>query len=1338
MRRYLCLLALAAAACADPDAPTPASDVTDVSDVSDVADAVGDADVAADAEDAALDTEASPDALPEDVLDASPDVAPDASPDAPADVAPDRGPRCEAATCNNHGRCDDAAGAPVCACDAGYAGARCDACAAGAFPDGRGGCTTTPCEPNPCTAVDRARCTVGPMGAVCNCNSGTHEEAGRCVPDVACTATSCNGHGACSVDATGIRCACAAGYAGARCDGCAPTYHPDGTGGCTADPCRPSPCTAANRSVCVADGVSARCDCDRGYHLDGDRCAADEVCAAATCNGHGACSVTAGRAACVCAVGYAGARCDACAAGYHADGTGGCTGDPCLPNPCTTARRTVCVAMGAAAVCNCEAGYHLDGMGGCTNDPCLPDPCAARNLACRAAMGAAECYAPPCNDGNPCTDDALVMGRCTHSPRADGSACATDACTTGQRCAAGSCAGGTALRCDDGNPCTRDRCDPTTGCAAANDDALVPDDGVACTVDRCAAGRASHVATDAVCDDGRYCTGVERCTPGGAGADARGCVATMVPAAPAPDGACVTYVCDETTRTFVATTRAGMRCDDTIACTAGDACNADGACVGAYVAGCSAGGACGATTPLGAGINLLTARVRGTVTLNGAALPRTLTPAQVPSSNVSNLYLVAQDTGARHTIGYVYYPSGTTSYALVTNGDRVDANVPPGVYDLLFNHNVYTSSPTTASRQPTDPFPSGERLLRTNVVIGPGTNALNVDIPTTRVTGSITLGGAALPRTLTPAQVPSSNVSNLYLVARDTGARHTIGYVYYPSGTTSYALVTNGDRVDANIPPGVYDLLFNHNVYTSSPTTASKQPTDPFPSGERILRSAINVTGSAFTLDVDIPAARVTGTITLDGAALPRTLLPAQVPSSNVSNLYLVAQDTGARHTIGYVYYPSGTTSYALVTNGDRVDANIPPGTYDLLLNHNVYTSSPTTASRQPTDPFPSGERLLRTSVVIPPGASTLNVDIPTARVTGTVTLNGAALPRTLTSAQVPSSNVSNLYLVARDTGARHTIGYVYYPSGTTSYALVTNGDRIDANIPPGTYDLLFNHNIYTSSPTTASRQPTDPFPSGERVLRSGVVIAAGANTLNVDIVTSRVTGAITLAGAALPRTLTPAQVPSSNVSNLYLVARDTGARHTIGYVYYPSGSTSYALVTNGDRIDANIPPGTYDLLFNHNIYTSSPTTASRQPTDPFPSGERILRSAINVTGGAFTLDVDIPATRVTGTITLDGAALPRTLTPAQVPSSNVSNLYLVARDTGARHTIGYVYYPSGSTSYALVTNGDRFDANVLPGIYDLLLNHNVYTSSPTTASRQPTDPFPSGERLLRACVSVP
>lgn len=722
MRRYPLLLALAAAACADPDpSAAPRDAAPDVADVADVA--------AEPADDAAADTspdesaDAAPDAppdisAPDAPLDVTADLTADAAPDAPGDVAPDRGARCEASTCNGHGRCDDASGAPVCACDPAYAGARCDGCAAGAFPDGRGGCTTTPCDPNPCAAADRLRCTVGPMGAVCNCNSGTHEEGGRCAPDVTCNATSCNGHGACSVDAMGIRCVCAEGYAGARCDACAPTHHPDGAGGCTADPCRPSPCSTVHRTVCVAAGVTARCDCDRGYHLDGDRCVVDEACAAATCDGHGTCSVAAGRVSCACAAGYAGARCDACAVGYRPDGAGGCTNNPCLPNPCATPRRTVCVAMGATAVCSCDAGYHLDGMGGCTSDPCLPDPCAARNLACRNAAGVAECYAPPCNDNNPCTDDALVGGRCTQTPRPEGSACVTGACTTGQRCAAGACTGGTALRCDDGNPCTRDRCDATTGCAAANDDALVPDDGVACTVDRCAAGRATHAASDAACDDGRYCTGVERCTPGAPGVNAQGCVATAVPTAPAPDGPCVTYVCSEATRSFTATTRAGARCDDTLACTAGDVCNADGACVGAYVAGCTTGlGACGATTPLGASVNVLTARVQGTVTLGGAALPRTLTPAQVPSSNASYLYLVSRDTQVRHAVAYLYYPYGSSTYNLVTNGDRVDANVPPGTYDLLYSHNLSSSGTPTASRQPADPFPSGERILRACVSV---------------------------------------------------------------------------------------------------------------------------------------------------------------------------------------------------------------------------------------------------------------------------------------------------------------------------------------------------------------------------------------------------------------------------------------------------------------------------------------------------------------------------------------------------------------------------------------------------------------------------------------------
>ncbi len=46
-------------------------------------------------------------------------------------------------------------------------------------------------------------------------------------------------------------------------------------------------------------------------------------------------------------------------------------------------------------------------------------------------------------------------------------------------------------------------------------------------------------ATDAECSDGVFCNGVERCTPGATGADARGCASPTAPACPAPQ------TCDE-------------------------------------------------------------------------------------------------------------------------------------------------------------------------------------------------------------------------------------------------------------------------------------------------------------------------------------------------------------------------------------------------------------------------------------------------------------------------------------------------------------------------------------------------------------------------------------------------------------------------------------------------------------------------------------------------------------------------------------------------------------------------------------------------------------------------
>ncbi len=93
----------------------------------------------------------------------------------------------------------------------------------------------------------------------------------------------------------------------------------------------------------------------------------------------------------------------------------------------------------------------------------------------RSASGEADAIAPEppeppcrvdgeCDDDNPCTDDRCepTFG-CVFQPHLracdDG-----DRCTEGESCSAGRCVGGAPRACDDGDGCTADRCDPEAGC----------------------------------------------------------------------------------------------------------------------------------------------------------------------------------------------------------------------------------------------------------------------------------------------------------------------------------------------------------------------------------------------------------------------------------------------------------------------------------------------------------------------------------------------------------------------------------------------------------------------------------------------------------------------------------------------------------------------------------------------------------------------------------------------------------------------------------------------------------------------------------------------------------
>ncbi len=99
-----------------------------------------------------------------------------------------------------------------------------------------------------------------------------------------------------------------------------------------------------------------------------------------------------------------------------------------------------------------------------------------------------------CNDGDSCTADSCnkTTGKCVFSKIPTGGACDDgDACSAGATCsAAGKCGGGKAKTCSDGNACTQDLCNSFSGGCYFPPTQGVCSDGEFCTVnDRCANGK---------------------------------------------------------------------------------------------------------------------------------------------------------------------------------------------------------------------------------------------------------------------------------------------------------------------------------------------------------------------------------------------------------------------------------------------------------------------------------------------------------------------------------------------------------------------------------------------------------------------------------------------------------------------------------------------------------------------------------------------------------------------------------------------------------------------------------------------------------------------------------
>ena len=292
-----------------------------------------------------------------------------------------------------------------------------------------------PCDDDTACAARHRECVVADGAAACgDCLDGFEQQdevGGRCIP-LRCVPGACSGRGTCEMVDGEVECDCETGYTGDYCEACdeAAGYHLDDTGTrCTADPCDPDPCGAAQ--ACVPD--TGQCVCPPGTCAVGSQCIdGGEVSPERGCqvcdpdrNPFGWTLRAAGE---VCR--ESSSDCDPA---EICDGqVSDCPADVLAPEgtPCGSSSETVC-----------DHPDTCDGAGECQPNP---EP---GTTVCRPAQG-------PCD----ATDLCDGQGACPDAVLPAGAACDDgDDCTAGDECdglsaAVASCTG-TPYHCNDHGSC---------------------------------------------------------------------------------------------------------------------------------------------------------------------------------------------------------------------------------------------------------------------------------------------------------------------------------------------------------------------------------------------------------------------------------------------------------------------------------------------------------------------------------------------------------------------------------------------------------------------------------------------------------------------------------------------------------------------------------------------------------------------------------------------------------------------------------------------------------------------------------------------------------------------
>jgi len=473
--------------------------------------------------------------------------------------------------------------------------------------------------------------------------------------------------------------------------------------------------------------------------------------------------------------------------------------------------------------------------------------------------------------------------------------------------------------------------------------------------------------------------------------------------------------------------------------------------------------------------------------------------------------------------------TGDTDSVLVAVGNVASfaSRVVPGTYDLAYG------SPGGASAVAA---PMNTRaIVRRGVVVAPsGVTVVSADVPTVSVSGLLTVGGLPVLDSSDHATLQLANPADPTFLDTILMGNTVFG---------SYAL---------NAVPGTYDMRYTSDWSLPGPPPGRT----PFNNGALIKR-VVYPTGGPITIDVDIPMATASGYVTVNGA-----------PPTRANDGVLSLRAPGPA-------YEAGGLDLTQHAADGQYAVKLIPGTYDLYYQ----------AGGVPRNRL---ARLRRGIVIAAGPTNALDIDIPVATVTGTITIGGVAGG------------------TATDRGA------IYLdPDEPTEHdeALLGTSDQpsYTAQVVPGTYDVYYASDEMTTGLKNAPRNK-------RAKIASNVVIAAtGTTTLNVDVPFATVSGSLKING----------------------VAQATGGLDRgVYYLRAAAGDEARLAYTNALTYTARIVPGTYDLYYRR---YEGYGAAGGLPTNVVAK----LRTGIVVAPtGATVIDVDLPFVTVSGGLTINGAAV--------------------------------------------------------------------------------------------------